>query len=69
MHLDPKRKLMASFDLMLDTARQLVEELGGEIYDDLQQPISVDVIKRLREKICTVETSNLYATDLLDGLD
>jgi len=69
MNLDPKQKLMASFDLMLDTARQLTEELGGDIYDDLQQYISADVIKRLREKICSVETSNLYTADLLDNLD
>lgn len=69
MRLDPKQKLMTSFDLMLDTARQLTEELGGEIYDDLHQIINVDVLKRLREKICMVETNNLYASDLLDNLD
>lgn len=69
MRLDTKQKLMASFDLMLDTARQLSEELGGEIYDDLQQLISASVIKRLREKICMIETGNLYNADLLDNLD
>jgi len=70
MRLDAKqKKLMSSFDLMLDTARQLTEELGGEIYDDLQQSINAEVIKRLREKICTIETHNLYASDLLDNLD
>lgn len=69
MRLDPKQKLMTSFDLMLDTARQLTEELGGEIYDDLHQVINVEVLKRLREKICMVETNNLYVSDLLDNLD
>lgn len=69
MQLNPKKKLMMTFDLMLDTARQLIEELDGEIYDDLNQPINAIVIKRLREKICTIETSNLYASDLLDNLD
>ena len=69
MHLDPKRKLMKSFDLMLDTARQLTEELGGEIYDDLQGLINAESIKRMRERICVVETNNLYAADLLDNLD
>ncbi len=69
MRLDSKQKLMARFDLMLDVARQLVEELGGEICDDLHQPINAAVIRRLREKICTVETSNLYVADLLDNLD
>ncbi len=69
MKLDAKQKLMMRFDLMLDIARQLIEELGGEIFDDLYQPINAAVIRRLREKICTVETSNLYAADLLDNLD
>lgn len=69
MQLHPKQKLMQRFDLMLDIARQLTEELGGDIYDDLYQPINAAVIRRLREKICTVETSNLYAADLLDNLD
>ncbi|MEI8055514.1 MAG: cell division protein ZipA C-terminal FtsZ-binding domain-containing protein [bacterium] len=69
MKLDAKQKLMMRFDLMLDVARQLTEELGGDIYDDLYQPISAAVIRRLREKICTVETSSLYVADLLDNLD
>ena len=69
MQLHPKQKLMQRFDLMLDVARQLTEELGGYIYDDLYQPINAAVIRRLREKICTVETGNLYAADLLDNLD
>jgi len=69
MRLDPRRKLMKAFDLMLDTARQLTEELGGEICDDLQNLINAEAIKRLREKICMVETNNLYTSDLLDNLD
>jgi len=55
MQLNPKKQLMVTFDLMLDTAKQLVEELGGEIYDDLNQPINTATIKKLREKICTIE--------------
>lgn len=54
MKLDPKKDLILTFDLMLDTARQLTEELGGEIYDDLNQPLNVDIIKRMREKICAI---------------
>lgn len=69
MYLDAKQKLMTSFDLMLDTARQLVEGLGGEIYDELRQVINAEAIKSLRERICAVETSNLYVSDLLDNLD
>lgn len=67
MKLKPKKKLMMTFDLMLDTARQLAEELGGEIYDDLNQPINATTIKRLREKIYTIEANNLYAADLLNN--
>ncbi len=69
MQLDTRKKLMDRFDLMLDTARQLAEELGGDICDDLLQPINLEVIKRLREKICQVETTHPYASDLLDNLD
>lgn len=69
MKLYSKQKLMRSFDLMLDVARQLVEELGGDIYDDIYQSINVAAIKRLRERICTVETNNLYVADLFDNLD
>jgi cell division protein ZipA len=69
MKFATRQKLMRRFDLMLDVARQLVEELGGEIYDDLYQPINVAAIKRLREKICAVETNNHYTADLFDNLD
>lgn len=69
MRMDAKQKLMSRFDLMLDISRQIADELGGEIYDDLGQAINASAIRRLREKICTVETSNLYAADLLDNLD
>lgn len=69
MKLIPRTKLMDNFDLMLDTARQLAEELGGEIVDDIMQPINAKVIQRLRERICQVDISNQYASDLLDNLD
>ena len=69
MKLTPRTKLMDRFDLMLDTARQLAEELGGEIVDDMMQPINVKVIQKLRERICQVDISYQYASDLLDNLD
>lgn len=55
MKLNPKKKLMMTFELMLDTARQLAEELGGEIFNDLNQPINAATIKKLREKIYFIE--------------
>lgn len=57
MKLDPKKKLMVTFDLMLDTARQLAEELGGEIYDNLNQPINAGIIKIIHEKIYVIEAN------------
>ncbi len=69
MCLDTKSKLMDRFDLMLDTARQLAEELGGDIVDDLLRPINAGVIKKIRERICDIDTSNHYAMDFLDNLD
>lgn len=59
MKLDPNKKLMMTFDLMLDTAKQLAEELGGEIYSDLNQPINTDTIRGIREKIFTIEANIL----------
>lgn len=69
MNLHSKIKLMSAFNLMLDTARHLVEELGGEIIDDECRPISTHVIRKFREKICDIETTNQYNSDLLDNLD
>lgn len=68
MQLEQKKKLMAAFDLMLDTSRQLIEDLGGQIYDENEQPIDANIIKQWRQKICTYEEKNLYTSDLLDNL-
>lgn len=68
MHLDKKKKLMRSFDLMLDCARQIVEDLGGEILNEFGQTVDAQIIKQWREKICKYEDKNLYTMDLLDNL-
>ena len=69
MHLRSKRRLMERFDLMLDVARQLTEELGGEIYDDQQRLIDVETLKDLRIRLSHLEGKDSYSQDLLDSLD
>lgn len=68
MQLGHKKKLMNTFDLMLDTARQLIEDLGGELLDLHDRPLDAAIIKQWRERICTFEEKNLYTADLLDNL-
>jgi len=36
----------ASLDLMIDTAKQLIEELSGDIYDDERKPFSTASVDR-----------------------
>jgi hypothetical protein len=67
MRLDnKKKKLMSCFDLMLDTARQIVEDLGGELYDELERPVDGTVIKSWREKFGRLKggdfTQQIYST-------
>ena len=69
MQLKPKRRLMERFDLMLDVARQLIEELGGEIYDEQQRLIDVETLERLRARISRLEGKDGYSQDLLDRLN
>ena len=68
MRLNQSKKLMSSFDLMLDTARQLIDDLGGELYDEANQPLNTTIIRGLRERICEIDGSNQYSSDLLDNL-
>lgn len=68
MKLSKKNKLMANFDLMLDTARQITEDLGGSIYDEMDRVVDAAVIKELRERICSLDSKSFYTSDLLDNL-
>jgi cell division protein ZipA len=36
------------FETMLSTARELVEDLGGELVDETRQPLTADKIARWR---------------------
>jgi cell division protein ZipA len=46
-----------NFELMLDTARQLMEDLGGALLDENQAPLIPEKIQQIREKIKRFETS------------
>jgi cell division protein ZipA len=45
------------FELMLDTARQLAEDLGGILLDEQQQPLTPEKLQKIRDKIKQFETS------------
>lgn len=45
-----------NFELMLDTARQLAEDLGGEILDCQQELLTPEKLQQIREKIKHFET-------------
>ncbi len=46
-----------NFELMLDTARQLMEDLGGALLDENQATLVPEKIQQIREKIKSFETS------------
>jgi len=68
MHLGNKKKLMQIFDLMLDVARQFVEDLGGEILDEKQRPLDATVINNWRQKIAIADGNKYYKANLFDNL-
>lgn len=48
---------MLAFDTLLETARQLTEDLGGEIWDERHQLLNMDKVAELRAKIRRFEES------------
>lgn len=54
-----------TFELMLDTAQQLIEDLGGELCDETRQPLTEEKIKEWREQVSQFEqsqqTSDLFS--------
>lgn len=45
-----------NFELMLDTARQLAEDLGGVLLDEKQAVLTREKVQKIREKIKNFET-------------
>jgi len=46
-----------NFELMLDTGRQLTEDLGGTLLDERQTVLTQEKVQDIREKIKSFETS------------
>lgn len=58
MHLDGNKHLLHSFDSMIDTAKQLVDDLGGTLFNEKQQEITPEIINALRNKINAARLSS-----------
>lgn len=53
------KDLSTVFEIMLETAKQLVEDLGGQIFDDEKQILNNDKIEKMRKKIADFEQKQL----------
>lgn len=58
---------MVTFDTMLETTRELVEDLGGEVWDEHRQVLSMDKITQMRARIRKFER-NQRMPDFFDEL-
>lgn len=57
MHADTRKDLVDDFYLMLDTAAQLADDLGGEVLDDTRNPLDVNSEKRYLARLGVVSTT------------
>lgn len=65
LRLSTNKDLMSAFDIMLETAKQLIEDLDGEILDDERKILSPEKIEKIRKKIQEFEQKQLTG-DLFD---
>lgn len=65
LRFSPGKDLSAAFEIMLETAKQLIEDLGGQILDDEKQVICQEKIEKWRKKIIDYEQKQLIP-DLFD---
>lgn len=49
------RDLLRIFDLMLNTSAQLIEDLGGELLDEQQNPVNDEIVTAWRSRIKVFE--------------
>ena len=47
----PGVQSLAAFDLMLDTARRMAQDLGAQVLDQDYQPLSAQLVEHLRQKV------------------
>jgi cell division protein ZipA len=66
MRISLQADVSKTFDLMLETAHQLIDDLGGEILDDKREPITDEKIDAIRDKIIQYEQSQ-HTADLFAG--
>lgn len=65
LRLSANKDLTFAFDTMLDTARQLIDDLGGDILDDERKILTSDKIEKMRKKVVDFEQKQLTG-DLFD---
>ena len=58
---DSHHDALTTFDLMLDTIDQLIEELGGVVYDDQHQVFTKENMVKYRQRIRGIEECNTTA--------
>lgn len=65
LRLTRTKDVMQAFEIMLEAAKQIVEDLGGVILDDERQPLVQEKIEKIRKKILNFEQKQLIG-DLFD---
>jgi len=54
-------KSMVAFEMMVRTARQLAQALGGELWDDQRQVLTPETLERYRERIKAISQRRVVA--------
>lgn len=65
LRLSSHKDLHFAFDAMIDTAKQLIEDLGGDILDDQRKILTSEKIEMMRKKVVEFEQKQLTG-DLFD---
>ncbi|QLH43325.1 MAG: cell division protein ZipA [Coxiellaceae bacterium] len=65
MQVDDDKDLLMAFECMLDTAHQLIDDLGGQLWDDERKPLTEEKIAWWRTQLAAREenrhTSDMFA--------
>ena len=65
MRVSGQKDLQQALDIMINTAKQLAEDLDGEVVDEKRQPLSNEKIKFWRERVRTYE-QGCHTADLFE---
>jgi cell division protein ZipA len=66
MRLSTNKDLMPAFELMLETGKQLIEDLDGDILDDERKVLTPEKIDKMKTKIIDFEQKQVIG-DLFDS--